>query len=148
MRRGDVAPATLALLACIRRHQPVAAFALFSVFEGAGEHINQFRHKLTSLRADGWLVNSGSTHEGVWSLTNKATALLDRPAAPLTAAATKDGWTPGPVVPPRQIDVLHAPPYQPAPEAYRAGAFDHQAHPSLISSHSVPFWAGVQGEGA
>lgn len=140
MRCAAVTPPTLALLACVRQHQPVGTFALFTVFEGAGEHNDAFRRKLFHLRIAGWLANSGSTYEGIWSLTAKATALLDQPATPPGAEEEE----PRPLVPPRQVNVMHGPLYQPVAVPYRAGAFSHEACPSISLGRAVPFKSGQE----
>jgi hypothetical protein len=127
-------PDTRALLAFIRQHQPVRTYDAFSLFEGAGEHFKAFSSRVSKLGAQGYLVNSGKTAKGLWSVTPKTSALLDEPVA---ASPWHQAGAP---VPPRQVNVMHTPVYQPAPAThYRAGAFDFAACPSLTAGHPTPF---------
>ena len=147
---GSVAPQTLALLRFVRQHQPVCTWDAFSVYEGAGESLAKFSHRLQNLRGAGWLSNDGSRHRGLWSTTAPANSLLANAPRPLTVSPDNadDFDAPRPIVPPRQVDVMGADEYRPAPVAYRAGAFDHTVCPSRMGSRSVPFWAGGQGGAA
>lgn len=132
--KSALKPETRALLAFIRQHQPVRTYDAFSLFEGAGEHFREFSNRVTKLGARGFLVNSGKTAKGLWSVTSKASLLLDAQAAP------SPWFQPGALVPPRQVNVMHTPVYRPAPSThYRDGAFDFAACPSLTAGRPTPF---------
>lgn len=146
IKRAPIAPHNLALLACIRQHQPVCTWDAFSVFAGAGESVRAFSVRLVYLRRAGWLANVGSNYRGIWSLTEKAVALLERGGCPEPAPNVPvDDDEPDLVVPPRRVNVMHGPLYRPPAMYYRDGALDHQACPSITTGRPVPFRAGQGG---
>lgn len=140
------APHNQALLAFIRQHQPVCTWDAFSLFEGAGANVKTFSTRLVYLSRTGWLRNIGSTYRGIWELTEKAVDLLDHGPCPTTAPGVPvgedaDDDEPGPIVPPRRVDVMHGPLYRPPAMSYRDGAMDHAACPSITAGRAVPFLA-------
>ncbi|OYZ03471.1 MAG: hypothetical protein B7Y42_00390 [Polaromonas sp. 28-63-22] len=121
---------TRALLAFVAQHEPIRAFDAFSRFDGAGEHETTFAHRLNHLGDRGLLVNTGKTGRAVWSTTALARRQLMQMPPPGADA----------IVPPRQVNVMNTPVYQPAPAThYRAGAFDFAACPSLTAGGPTPF---------
>lgn len=137
---SHIKPGTRALLAFIRQHQPIHTYDAFSRFEGAGEHFNEFSSKVSKMGERGLLANSGKTAKGIWSVTPKARALLD------AHTATSPWLQAGAPVPPRQVNVMHGPVYQPTVATHhRAGAFDFAACPSATAVGPVPFRGGRHG---
>lgn len=159
MKRDSIAPPNLALLRFIRQHQPVGTYDAFSVFEGGGENVKVFSSRLAHLRQAGWLANVGSTYRGIWSLTEKAVALLDHSPdlVPVPVPAPDpdrldddrldddEEHEPDVIVPPRRIDVMNGPLYCPPAMSYREGALDFEACPSATAGGPMPFRAGHHG---
>lgn len=149
IKRAPIAPHNLALLACIRQHQPVCTWDAFSVFAGAGESVRAFSVRLVYLRRAGWLANVGSNYRGIWSLTEKAVALLERGGCPEPAPNVPvDDDEPDLVVPPRRTYVMQGDPYQPPPPMpCRDGAMDFANCPSIEAGRARPFIPGKVNHG-
>lgn len=141
--RAPVAPHNLALLKFIRQHEPVGTYDAFSVFEGGGESVKAFGHRLAYLKLSGWLINDGSTFKGIWRVTEQAVALIKRGPCQVPDKPADNDYedAPGAIVPPRRIDVMNGPLYRPAAMSYRDGALDFAACPSITAGRAVPFKA-------
>lgn len=130
-----------ALLAYVAAHQPcdfAELMALFGPPAPDGSHRLQFQKRLSYLVLSGRLrtVNlAGLRH---WELPEVAPTLatataLGSPAMGVGSPIAQQtcALTPIDVTPPRQFDVMHAPPYVPqADTALRPGAQDHRRYAS------------------
>lgn len=130
-----ILPHNQQLLEFIQAHQPIGAADLFARFEGAGDNRLAFSKRLNYLKAQGWLLSEGKSARALWRVSGNRPAVKHSPAqAPV--------WT-GPIVPPRRVHVMSAPPYEPQPATYRAGAMDYARYPSHICGEVRPFKGGM-----
>lgn len=138
---ATLSPDNQALVEFIRVNQPIGPMAIYTYFDGAAGNYSAFKKRLLYLRAGGWLLSTDNASPASRWRVDPTAPLADLP--PQARATAKAKLPTGPIVPPRQHDVMKAPVYQPRPVVHRAGALDYAAIPSHVCGEVRPFKGGM-----
>jgi hypothetical protein len=119
-KRTGLAGHNRTLINFVRAHGPVTTIALAEISGVPDDGLQLFIRRLQYLKSAGHLVRVSTGVECLWAIAQAGTqdAVHEAPEAPE-------------VVPPRRVNVMHGPVWQPKPETVaRSGAHDHLMCPS------------------